>query len=139
LGGPSEALESSLVVEPPPDEHRQGYQRAELITADELALIKRVDRQLRAKFESILVTDGRQYALLFLNLLQKLARADTMQNILVLIGDALTGWSEYGGKTTRADVRTADHDERIPLFLDAAKLDPELPYAPFLKCATRSE
>ena len=73
------------------DGHGQGYQRAELITSDELALIKRVDRQSRVKFESILVTEGRQYALLFLNLLMKLARADTMQNILVLIGDALTG------------------------------------------------
>lgn len=93
MGGPSAALESTSVVEYLPDEHRQGYQRAELITADELALIKRVDRQPRAKFESILITDGRQYALLFLNLLRKLARADTMQNILVLIGDALTGWS----------------------------------------------
>ncbi len=26
-----------------------------------------------------------------------------------------------------------DHDERIPLFLDTAKIDPELPYTPFLK------
>lgn len=91
MGGPSEALGPTLIVEYLADEHRQGYQRAELITADELALIKRVDRQPRAKFESILVTEGRQYALLFLNLLKKLARADTMQNILVLIGDALTG------------------------------------------------
>jgi V-type H+-transporting ATPase subunit H len=89
----SAALGSALVLETAPDEYRQGYQRAELITADELALIKRVDRQPRAKFDSILVTDGRQYALLFLNLLRKLARADTMQNILVLIGDTLTGWS----------------------------------------------
>jgi len=39
---------------------------------------------------------------------------------------------------TRAYMRAADHDERIALFLDAAKLDPELPYTPFLKCVTRS-
>jgi hypothetical protein len=61
-----------------------------------------------------------------------------MQNILVLIGDALTGWYGYRLQMTMAYVRTSDHDERITLFLDAAKLDPELPYTPFLKCATRS-
>ena len=61
-----------------------------------------------------------------------------MQNILVLIGDALTGWYGYRGQVTRAHVWTTDHDERISLFLDAAKLDPELPYAPFLKCADRA-
>lgn len=73
----------------------QGYQRAGLITVDELALIKRVDRQPRAKIESILVTDGKQYALLYLTLLKKLERVDTMQNILVLIGDALSGRSGF--------------------------------------------
>ncbi|PVG03092.1 ATPase, V1 complex, subunit H [Serendipita vermifera] len=94
----------------------EGYQRAGLITSDELTLIKRVDRQPRAKIESILVTDGPQYALLYLTLLKKIERVDTMQNILVAIGDVLS-----------------DHDERIPLFLDASKIDPELPYTPFLK------
>jgi hypothetical protein len=69
----------------------QGYQRAGLVTSDELALIKRVDRQTRPKIESILVTDGPQYALLYLTLLKKIERVDTMQSILVLIGDALQG------------------------------------------------
>ncbi|KAG8832478.1 H(+)-transporting V1 sector ATPase subunit H [Serendipita sp. 400] len=94
----------------------EGYQRAGLITSDELALIKRVDRQSRSKVESILVTDGPQYALLYLTLLKKIERVDTMQNILVLMGDCLQ-----------------DHDERVPLFLNTAKIDPELPYTPFLK------
>jgi V-type H+-transporting ATPase subunit H len=50
-----------------------------------------VDRQPRAKVESILVTDGPQYALLYLTLLKKIERVDTMQNILVLIGDTISG------------------------------------------------
>ncbi|CAG8610639.1 5167_t:CDS:10 [Acaulospora colombiana] len=84
----------------------EGYQRAGLITSDELTLIKRVDRQPRGKIESILVTDGPQYALLYLTLLKKIERVDTMQNILVSIGDVLA---------------------------DSSKIDPELPYTPFLK------
>lgn len=69
----------------------QGYQRAGLVTSEELVLIKKVDRQPRAKVESILVSDGQTYALLYLRLLKKLQRVDTMQCLLVLIADALLG------------------------------------------------
>ncbi|THV08044.1 ATPase, V1 complex, subunit H [Dendrothele bispora CBS 962.96] len=94
----------------------EGYQRADLVTSEELALIKKVDRQSKPKIESLLLSDGQTYALLYLRLLKKLQRLDTMQSILVLIADALT-----------------DHDERIPLFTRAAENDPELPYGPLLK------
>jgi V-ATPase subunit H len=56
-------------------------------------MIKKVDRQPRAKTESILLSDGQSFALLYLNLLKKLQRTDTMQFILVLIADALVGKS----------------------------------------------
>ncbi|KAG1759401.1 ATPase V1 complex subunit H [Suillus occidentalis] len=94
----------------------EGYQRAELVTSEELALIKKVDRQPRAKVESIHLSDGQTYALLYLRLLKKLQRVDTMQCLLVLIADALL-----------------DHDERIPLFARAAQSDPDLPYAPLIR------
>ncbi|KAH7927742.1 ATPase V1 complex subunit H [Leucogyrophana mollusca] len=94
----------------------EGYQRAELVTSEELALIKKVDRQPRAKTESILVSDGQTYALLYLRLLKKLQRVDTMQCLLVLIADALL-----------------EHDERIPLFTRASQSDPELPYVPLIR------
>ncbi|KAJ6547152.1 ATPase V1 complex subunit H [Mycena capillaripes] len=94
----------------------EGYQRADLITSDELALIKKVDRQSKAKTESLLLSECPTYALLYLRLLKKLQRVDTMQCILVLIADAI-----------------ADHDERIPLFTRAVESDPELPYAPLLR------
>ena len=64
-----------------------------LITAEELALLKKVDRQPRAKIESLYLSDGQAYALLYLRLLKKLQRVDTQQNILVLIADALSGTS----------------------------------------------
>lgn len=69
----------------------QGYQRAGLVTSDELALIKKVDRQPKAKAESILLSDGPKYAMLYLKLLKKIQRTDTMSCILVLIADALAG------------------------------------------------
>ncbi|KAF9264948.1 ATPase, V1 complex, subunit H [Marasmius fiardii PR-910] len=94
----------------------EGYQRADLVTSEELALIKKVDRQPKTKIESIFLSDGQTYALLYLRLLKKLQRLDTMQSILVLIADALS-----------------DHDERIPLFTRAIETDPELPYVPLLR------
>ncbi|KAM5539127.1 hypothetical protein V8D89_007350 [Ganoderma adspersum] len=94
----------------------EGYQRAGLITPDELALIKKVDRQPRLKIESLHASDGQTYALLYLRLLKKLQRIDTQSCILVLIADALT-----------------DHEERIPLFTTASQSEPELPYGPLLR------
>ncbi|KAF8494498.1 ATPase, V1 complex, subunit H [Gautieria morchelliformis] len=94
----------------------EGYQRAGLLTSEELSLIKRVDRQPRAKVESLLVTSAQSYAQLYLKLLKKLARVDTLQWLLVVIADAL-----------------ADHEERLPLFIKAVEWDPELPYAPLLR------
>ncbi|KAI8998886.1 ATPase V1 complex subunit H [Trametes punicea] len=94
----------------------EGYQRAGLITLEELSLIKKVDRQSRAKVESLLVSDGPTYALLYLRLLKKLQRIDTQSCILVLIADALT-----------------DHEERIPWFTNASQTDLELPYGPLLR------
>ncbi|EKM55742.1 uncharacterized protein PHACADRAFT_121574 [Phanerochaete carnosa HHB-10118-sp] len=94
----------------------EGYQRANLITAEELALLKKVDRQPRAKVESLYLSDGQAYAILYLRLLKKLQRVDTQSNILVLIADALS-----------------DHEERIALFARASETDAESPYTPLLR------
>ena len=69
----------------------QGYQRAGLIVPEELTLIKKVERQSKAKIEALHAADGQTYALLYLRLLKKLQRVDTQSCILVLIADALTG------------------------------------------------
>ncbi|KAF9475678.1 ATPase, V1 complex, subunit H [Pholiota conissans] len=94
----------------------EGYQRADLITLEELGYIKKVDRQPRAKVEALHLSEGRAYALLYLSLLKKLNRVDTMQCLLVLIADFLQ-----------------DHEERIPLFFKAVESDPDLPYVPLLR------
>ncbi|KAF5330527.1 hypothetical protein D9619_005684 [Psilocybe cf. subviscida] len=94
----------------------EGYQRADLITQEELTLIKKVDRQSRAKVEAVHLSEGRVYAHLYLSLLKKLQRVDTMQCLLVLTADALQ-----------------DHEERIPLFLKTSETDPDLPFVPLLR------
>ncbi|KAK2467087.1 hypothetical protein APHAL10511_001345 [Amanita phalloides] len=106
-------LSAKIRVKPVPWE---GYHRADLVTSDELTLIKRVDKQPRARVENCLLTEGRVYALLYLRLLKKLQRIDTMQCLLVLIADALS-----------------DHDERIPLFQQTTESDPDLPYTSLLR------
>lgn len=75
----------------------QGYQRADLITQEELALIKKVDRPQKTKSEPLLLSEGRTYILLYLSLLKKLQRIDTMQSLLILITDALLGTSLASG------------------------------------------
>ncbi|KAG6820787.1 hypothetical protein H0H93_011552 [Arthromyces matolae] len=94
----------------------EGYQRADLITSEELALIKKVDKQPRARIDQLLLSDLRAYAFLYFRLLKKLQRVDTMQCLLVLIADALT-----------------DHDERVSVFLRTAETDPDLPFHPLIR------
>lgn len=78
--------------------------------------------------------DAPEYALLYLRLLAKLSRTDTLQQILVLVGDMLQ-----------------DRDDRVDFFLQAASKAPSassststsespsqtlhqtLPWGPFLK------
>ncbi|KAF8337633.1 armadillo-type protein [Cantharellus anzutake] len=91
----------------------EAYQRAGLITVEDLGLIKRVDRQPRARIESVLMSDGQTYANLYLMLLKKLVRVDPLQYLLVMASDALT-----------------DHPERLALFQGSSKSDPDLPYGP---------
>jgi hypothetical protein len=115
------------------DPQNQGYQRAGLVTTDELALLKKVDRQPKAKIDSILLSDGQSYALLYLRLLNKLQRVDTMQCILVYIADALLGKYFKCDPSSPCPDNILDHDERIPLFTRASETDPELPYGALLR------
>lgn len=100
----------------------EGYQRAGLVSAEDVALLKKIDRQPRARVEIILLAEGQSYARLYLGLLKKLVRLDTIQWILVMIGDALV-----------------EHDERIALFTESAASDPELPYGPLLKLIEQTD
>ncbi|GAA5861771.1 hypothetical protein JCM1840_005261 [Sporobolomyces johnsonii] len=88
-----------------------GYQRAGLLSADDVALIQRVAAN-RDKAQPVLDAEGETYAALYIRLLNKLSRSDTLQFILVLLADFV-----------------ADREDRIPLFFS----NPESPYPPLLK------
>jgi V-type H+-transporting ATPase subunit H len=60
----------------------EGYHRAGLITADELDLIRAYD---------VHTARGQAYAELFLHLLDKLSRLDTIQYVLLLTHDYIQG------------------------------------------------
>ncbi|KAJ1336954.1 hypothetical protein BSLG_006714 [Batrachochytrium salamandrivorans] len=77
-----------MVANLPPSETYalyEGYQRAGLITESELAQI----RQFEKSPSTALSQAGGDYVNLFVALLGKLVRADTLQSILTLLGDAL--------------------------------------------------
>ncbi|KDE02395.1 V-type H+-transporting ATPase 54 kDa subunit [Microbotryum lychnidis-dioicae p1A1 Lamole] len=88
----------------------EGYQRAGLLSQDDVALIQRVAGG-KAQAESVLQAESDTYADLYVRLLSKLSRNDTLQYILVLVADFLN-----------------DKDDRIPLFLSQND-----PYSPLLK------
>lgn len=94
----------------------ESYQRAGQISTEDLAQLKKIDKQPAAKVNSILMGEGPQYALLFFSILKKLPRTEPTQAVLVMIGDALT-----------------EHEERAELFLRTGDADPELPFGPFVK------
>lgn len=135
---PGKSVHSLCFCKPKADVQNQGYQRAGLVTTDELALLKKVDRQPKAKIDSILLSDGQSYALLYLRLLNKLQRIDTMQCILVYIADALLGQSSQNViYLPLFPDNIPDHDERIPLFTRTSETDPDLPYGALLRSTPR--
>ncbi|EST08308.1 ATPase, V1 complex, subunit H [Kalmanozyma brasiliensis GHG001] len=102
----------------------EGYHRADLLSAEELKMIKSVDAivvgQDRSKLNPLLDEQGQDYVSLYLRLLSKLSRTDTLQQILVLIDDMLS-----------------DRDDRLELFLSLNGQEEQdgigFPWRPFVK------
>ncbi|KAE8541444.1 hypothetical protein D1P53_002804 [Cryptococcus gattii VGV] len=100
----------------------EGYQRARLLSADELSLLKSLSKLPSAQRPTVLATQGSQYAKLYIDLLRKLQRVDTVQAVLVSISDML------------ADNST------IPYFHNLASPEyPDDPYGPIVKCLNMDE
>ncbi|KAI9496928.1 ATPase V1 complex subunit H [Zychaea mexicana] len=92
----------------------QGYERAGLITADEVAMIEHVDNKSPEEVTHVMSEHGLYYAGMYLDLMHKLARVDAVQKVLVMIQDMID-----------------EHDERIKLFHQASEGRPGYPFAPF--------
>ncbi|KAM0754467.1 ARM repeat-containing protein [Meredithblackwellia eburnea MCA 4105] len=92
----------------------EGYQRANLLSPEDVTLIQNIVSAQPQKQQQLLESQGPTYASLYIRLLNKLSRNDTLQAILALISDMIT-----------------DHDDRISLFLSLP--ESESPYPPLLK------
>ncbi|CAG8568135.1 1595_t:CDS:10 [Ambispora leptoticha] len=100
----------------------EGYQRASLITKEEFDLIEAVENISREQLHAILNKDGDTYAQLYISLLERTMRIDTVQHVLVLIGDMLS-----------------ENEKRAVYFHNTSIKDPEFPYRPFLKLIHKDE
>ncbi|KAF1804606.1 ATPase, V1 complex, subunit H [Mucor lusitanicus] len=94
----------------------EDYKSSGLITEDEVAMIKHVEDKSVDDLGPIMSEHGLYYAALYLELMQKLARVDALQKVLILIHDMLDG-----------------NEERIALFHEAGKNAAEFPFEPFHK------
>ncbi|TPX33246.1 hypothetical protein SmJEL517_g03842 [Synchytrium microbalum] len=97
-----------------------GYQRAALITEEELAQI----RQFQKSPSTYLAEAPDKYIALLFGLLSKLVRNDTLQNLLVLIDDVLV-----------------EKEEHVMAFFAYAqrKGDATLPFHPFIKLLRKDD
>ncbi|WRT70736.1 uncharacterized protein IL334_007734 [Kwoniella shivajii] len=100
----------------------EGYQRAKLLSADELSLLKSINKLPQGQRSTVFATQGPQYAKLYIDLLRKLQRVDTVQAVLVSISDMLSDSSTIH----------LYHDLNSPV-------NPEDPYGPLLKCLSMEE
>lgn len=93
----------------------EGYQRANLISEDEIKKIKAVDKQPLAEKTQIISKQSQEYARLILDLLGRMKRVDILQYTLVLAGDFISESKEFAQA------------------LLSSSNDKESPYSPFIK------
>ncbi|KAJ9065428.1 H(+)-transporting V1 sector ATPase subunit H [Entomophthora muscae] len=91
----------------------EGYQRASLITEEELSLLRQYANTTEVSPE---------YIHLLVNLLNKLVRVDTLQYILVLIDDLLEADPNAG-----------------KVLHEMKRINASFPYEPFLKCLKKDD
>ncbi|KAJ3292290.1 H(+)-transporting V1 sector ATPase subunit H [Rhizoclosmatium sp. JEL0117] len=94
----------------------EGYQKAALITEEELSQIRLFEKTPADQLKEA----GQKYALLFLSLLAKLQRNDTIQNILVVFEDRILGNPDHA-----AIVAPLDPDVLFGTFVKLLQKDDE--------------
>jgi len=75
----------------------EGFQRANLIEAKELELIKNYDRKTQEVRYALLTKEGPTYTELFLDLLVKLNKEETLQYLLTVIDQAIREFPDVVG------------------------------------------
>jgi len=98
-----------------------GYRRAELIKDQELELILKYDKKSEDVRKNLIQKDGETYADLFLQLLVKINKEETLQYLLTLIDQLLR-----------------DIPQSVHLFLRLSAKNPSFPFGPLLRLLNRS-
>ncbi|CCG81582.1 putative Vacuolar ATP synthase subunit H [Taphrina deformans PYCC 5710] len=93
----------------------EGYQRASLISEDEVKRIKAIDKQPALRKHEIISAESDEYAQLVMNLLSKIKRVDILQYTLVLAGDFISEVDAFA----QSLISTTDGDD--------------MPYSSFIK------
>lgn len=73
----------------------EGFQRADLIKADDMPMLRDAERAGQQGDVSNVVARGSDYARLYIQMLTKLSRADTIQSVVLLIDDLLQAAPEH--------------------------------------------
>jgi len=99
----------------------EGYQKANLIEEKELELIKRYDKKNTDVRLALFQKEGDVYAALFLDLMVKSSKEETLQYLLTLV-----------------DQLIKEFPESIRLFLRTSSKNPQYPFTPFVSLLQRS-
>ncbi|KAI8967525.1 armadillo-type protein [Mycotypha africana] len=100
----------------------EGYERASLLTHEQVELIKAIDKKSESVIQQAMNEKGQTYASLILYLLQNLSRPDTIQYICLLTDHILTF-----------------NENNARYFHETSKEDASLPFAPFMKLLDSEE
>lgn len=120
----------------------QGYERASLLTHEQVELIKAIDKKPINVIQEAINQNGQTYASLILYLLQNLSRPDTIQYVCLMTDDILSGNNKAFffliKKPAATHVYVANEDN-ARYFHETSKHDPFLPFAPFSKLLESEE
>ncbi|CAO3627296.1 unnamed protein product [Mucor hiemalis] len=94
----------------------EGYERASLLTHEQVELIKAIDKKPANVIQAAINEKGATYASLILYLLQNLSRPDTIQYVCLMTDDILSA-----------------NDENARYFHELTKEDQSYPFGPFFK------
>ncbi|KAG2192027.1 hypothetical protein INT46_011845 [Mucor plumbeus] len=94
----------------------EGYERASLLTHEQVELIKAIDKKPAHVIQEAMNEKGQTYASLILYLLQNLSRPDTIQYVCLMTDDILSA-----------------NDDNARYFHETSKEDASFPFAPFIK------
>lgn len=123
----------------------QGYERANLLSHEQVELVKAIDKASSEQIQQAVHGKGDAYAALILHLLEKLSKPDTVQYVCILADSILSGnllLHSHGinGIIDLADrylvysiPRVLGDESNAKYFHNLTATNSDYPYEPFIK------